>query len=122
MKKLVLSSLVLFGGSMSAMADSQTNKHYILVTTHQNDIGEICPEMDEGQTLDFEFESNHEIEFNLHYHEGEIVKYPIEPQKLSSLNKVFKAPIKQTYCLMWKGLKEEPSKIKVNYQILPSNS
>ena len=119
MKKFVVASLILLTGSMAASADSLTNKHYVLVTTHHNDIGEICPEMDEGQTLDFEFESNHDVEFNLHYHEGEKVNYPIKPQQLSSLDKAFKAPIKQTYCLMWKGLSEEASKIKVKYQILP---
>ena len=121
MKRFVAAGLIALTGTMAASADSLTNKHYILVTTHLDDIGEICPEMDEGQTLDFEFESNHEVEFNLHYHEGEKVSYPIEPQKLNSLNKAFKAPIKQTYCLMWKGLSEVPSKIKVKYQILPSN-
>ena len=119
MKAFVISSLILLTGSLSVSAESLTNKHWFIAKTHQNDIGEICPEMDAGQSLKFEFESDHQVEFNLHYHEGEKVTYPIEPQKLSSITKTFKAPIKQTYCLMWKGLNEEASKIKINYQVLP---
>lgn len=122
MKTLAISSLLLLAGSMTASADSLTNKHFILVTTHQNEIGEICPEMDAGQTLSFDFQSNHDVEFNLHFHEGEKVSYPIEPHKVSTLEQSFEAPIKQTYCLMWKGLNQDPSKIKVKYQILPSKA
>ena len=120
MKTLAMSSLLFLAGSMAVSADSLTNKHFTLVTTHQNEIGEICPEMDAGQRLKFEFSSNHEVEFNLHFHEGEKVSYPIEPQTLSSIDRTIEAPIKQTYCLMWKGLSEQASKIKVNYQILPT--
>lgn len=120
MKNLLLSSLLLLT-STPLLADSLTNKHFILVTTHKDDIGEICPEMETGQTLSFDFKSNHEVEFNLHYHEGEKVTYPIEPHKVTTLEQSYTAPMKQTYCLMWKGLDAEPSKIKVNYQILPAN-
>ena len=117
MKKLVISGLLLVGSSMPLQADNTASKHFVLVTTHQNDIGEICPEMNAGQTLSFDFKSNNEVEFNLHYHEGEKVSYPIEPHKVESLKQSYKAPIKQTYCLMWKGINKEPSKIKVNYSI-----
>ncbi|PXF63140.1 energy transducer TonB [Kangiella spongicola] len=119
MKKLIISSLLLAGSALPLQADNSASKHFVLVTTHQNDIGEICPEMNAGQTLSFDFKSNNEVEFNLHYHEGEKVSYPIEPHKVTSLQQSFEAPIKQTYCLMWKGLSEEPAKIKLNYQILP---
>ena len=119
MKNFVISSLILLTGSLSVSAENLTNKHLVFVTTHQNEIGEICPEMDAGESLNFEFESDHQVEFNLHYHQDEKVSYPIEPQKLSSITKKFKAPIKQSYCLMWEGLSEEASKIKVKYQILP---
>ena len=117
MKKLVISSLLLVGSSMPLQADNSASKHFVLVTTHQNDIGEICPEMNAGQTLSFDFKSNNEVEFNLHYHEGENVNYPIEPHKVTSLKKSFEAPIKQTYCLMWKGLSEDASKVKLRYMI-----
>ncbi|GAA4364124.1 hypothetical protein GCM10023151_19950 [Kangiella marina] len=118
MKTLFLGSLTLLASSLPLVADDSSNKHFILVTTHQNEIGEICPEMDAGQTLSFDFQSNHDVEFNLHFHEGEKVSYPIEPHNVSSIKQSFEAPIKQTYCLMWKGLNQDASKIKVKYHIL----
>lgn len=121
MKSLVISSLILLSTSLPVLGENLTNKHWFITKAYQNDIGETCLEMDAGQSLMFEFESNHEVEFNLHYHKGKKVSYPIKSHKTSAIKQTFKAPMKQTYCLMWKGLNDEPSKIKVKYKILPAD-
>ncbi|AOE50283.1 hypothetical protein [Kangiella sediminilitoris] len=90
--------------------------HHIFVTTNTNQVAEVCPELKAGQTLQFEFEAKNKVEFNLHYHQGENITYPIEPQKLAKLTSSFKAPIDQTYCLMWKGLDNE-TRVQLQYHI-----
>lgn len=114
MKKTLLTFILISVFAINTANAEDAQKHLILVNSDKGNIGEICPELKTGQTLHFEFEANKEVKFNLHYHQGEKVTYPIEVQKLQSIKQTFKAPIDQTYCLMWEGL-EDKSNIKVTY-------
>ena len=114
MKITLLTSVLLAVLAINTANAKNSQKHFILVNSDKGNIGEVCPELKTGQILHFEFEASKDVEFNLHYHEGEKVTYPIEVQKTQSIKQAFKAPIDQTYCLMWKGL-EDKSNIKVTY-------
>ena len=101
---------------VSCSSVSAKGQHHIYATVNSDEIGEACPELQAGQTLSFNFESTKSAEFNLHYHEGDEVTYPVEPQSLMEITEDYKAPIDQTYCLMWKGLKDN-TKVQVKYRI-----
>lgn len=112
--KVSLCSL-LIAQPVIAIAETEQS-HHIFVTTNTNQVAEVCPELKAGQILQFEFKAKHDVEFNLHYHLGEEVEYPIKPHKISTLNSSFKAPIDQTYCLMWKGLDNDTG-VQLKYHI-----
>lgn len=117
----MFATLSLLTAALISQAAAQGAKHHTYVTTHKDEVGEVCPELKAGQTLNFKFKSSEDVEFNLHYHLDDKVEYPIKPQTLKSINKSYKAPIDQTYCLMWKGISEKPSKIQVGYGIAELN-
>ena len=66
-------------------------------------VHEECFDLEKDQSIKFRFESNSSLMFNVHYHEGEEVTYPIEEIALKKLDDKFVAPVTQHYCLMWKN-------------------
>lgn len=113
---LLLVSLATGLLSTQSVGAEEELAHHIIVTTNQRQIGEACPELKAGQVLQFEFKAKQTVEFNLHYHQGDKVSYPIERQELKTLSQNYKAPIDQTYCLMWEGL-EDDTLVQVKYSI-----
>ncbi len=101
---------------IQSVSAEEESSHHIIVTTNQRQIGEACPELKAGQVLQFEFKAKRTVEFNLHYHQGDKVSYPIERQELKTLKQSYTAPIDQTYCLMWEGLKDD-TLVQVKYSI-----
>ena len=115
-----LTTLPLLLGASLALSSCSNNKsdgaHHIYATVNAGEIGEACPELQAGQTLVYHLNASKSVEFNLHYHTEDETSYPIEPQSLMSIEKEYQAPIEQTYCLMWKGLKDKTS-VEVTYRI-----
>ena len=64
-------------------------------------VHEECFKLNEGDRLDFGFESTEPVDFNIHYHEGHAVVMPISRDKSRSDSGMYVARIAQDYCLMW---------------------
>ena len=78
-------------------------------------IHEECFKLREGDRVEFRFESNEPVDFNLHYHEGQAVVMPISREKSSEYGGVYVARIPQDYCLMWEA---GAAGAKLDYRIL----
>ena len=66
-------------------------------------IHEECFKLDEGERVDFRFESTEPVAFNIHYHEGHAVVMPISREKSLEYAGVYVARLDQDYCLMWEA-------------------
>jgi hypothetical protein len=66
-------------------------------------IHEECFKLEEGDRVEFRFESTEPVDFNLHYLEGHAVVMPISREKSSEHGGVYLAPLAQDYCLMWEA-------------------
>lgn len=64
---------------------------------------EECVELKPGDRLDYTFESNEPVDFNIHYHEGNAVAMPIVREKSRGDAGVFAPPLAHHYCLMWEA-------------------
>ena len=62
---------------------------------------EMCFELDANQSMRYAFDADAPLDFNLHWHRGEVVLYPIRSAAVARLAGVFHSPQKQAYCLMW---------------------
>lgn len=77
---------------------------------------EACMWLSPGDRLYYEFTSNANLRFNIHYHEGKKAHYPV-PVKLTSLEKaVFEPESRKEYCLMWKNPEKQRVNLKLHYQ------
>ena len=66
-------------------------------------IHEECFTLREGDRVEFYFESDEPLDFNIHYHEGQAVVMPISREKTREYGSVYIAEMTQDYCLMWEA-------------------
>lgn len=92
------------------------NKHQGSFVVNTGEVAEICPSLQTKQSLSIEIESSEQAAFNLHYHQGDEVSYPIKAITTSKLAQTIVADHDGVYCLMWTGLKDQ-SKVKYSYWI-----
>ncbi len=85
-------------GVLRAPADS--------VTLAPFEFREWCVEMAAGDEIRYEFQSDHSVEFDIHYHDGITVRYPLRVTDSHEMSGLFVSKEDQPYCLMWlnKGL------------------
>ena len=67
------------------------------------EVHEECLRLEQGERVEFAFESTEPVDFNIHYHEGKIVVMPLTRDKSSGDAGVFATPVAQDYCLMWEA-------------------
>jgi hypothetical protein len=64
-------------------------------------VHEECVRLDKGHARRYEWKSTAKVDFNIHYHEGREVFYPIKRDEVSKGSGRFKAKTAQEYCWMW---------------------
>jgi len=81
---------------------------------------EECIELTPGKVFDYEFEATDFVNFNIHYHAMDEVKYPVSKKgvmfssgNIDPRNEDYYTPDQDYYCLMWDNLNAE--KVKVSF-------
>jgi len=64
---------------------------------------EECAKLVPGDRLDYRFEAQRPVAFNIHYHEGKAVIMPISRDDATTDDGTFRALIPQDYCVMWEA-------------------
>lgn len=62
---------------------------------------EQCVRLEAGQGMRYHFEATGEVDFNIHYHRGSAVHYPVKADGARAGDSTFTAPHADVYCLMW---------------------
>jgi len=78
---------------------------------------EECLTLHTNQTLEYSFETEKPVRFNIHYHEGTEVIYPISKDNISVLNGTFNPKTTQHYCLMWSNQLSDPVPLTYRLQL-----
>ena len=64
-------------------------------------ISETCLDMGAGETIEYDFESDQPVVFNIHFHDGFNDQTPVDLDNILTQMSKFTADIDQFYCLMW---------------------
>lgn len=64
---------------------------------------EDCVAMDDGDRLDFRFESQFPVTFNLLYRDGAVIVGPLSRERVVEFAGVFAATATRLYCLVWEA-------------------
>lgn len=99
----------------SASAASNSTAHE--KTLAPGEVHEECMTLKATQSLIYSYRANFPLSFNIHYHEGKDVIFPVKKDNSKLHKDVFKATVKQDYCLMWTNTAKEPITISYEFQI-----
>ena len=80
---------------------------------------EDCIELTESNVLTYTFTSSAPVDFNIHYHEGDKVTYPVQKSNITSDTGSFTPDRKAVYCLMWTNNGTEPANISYTSHAVP---
>jgi hypothetical protein len=64
-------------------------------------VAEECLRLEAGRSRVFEWKSDSPVDFNIHYHQGEKVTYPVKANKQQEGKGRFTASAGEDYCWMW---------------------
>ena len=70
-----------------------------------------------SQELVYSFKSSSDMKFNLHYHVGKEVVFPIKKDKISEHKGNFKPTSKQDYCLMWSNNSKSEATVAYEFEV-----
>jgi hypothetical protein len=62
---------------------------------------ELCGKFSKGDRVAWSFTSDTPMNFNIHYHEGETVTYPVKQTATTAAEGSFEVSQPQEYCWMW---------------------
>ena len=62
---------------------------------------EECFRLTGGATIGYRFEASAPVDFNIHFHRGKDVEYPVKRVDVRVADEPFTAPSTEEYCLMW---------------------
>jgi hypothetical protein len=88
---------IFIGGSVAAQVVSTPFTH----TVKPRGFAEECFKLPGGETIGYAFESSATMDFNIHFHRGKDVVYPVKVDAVRRADDRFTAPSAEEFCLMW---------------------
>lgn len=85
---------------------------------HRFEIGpgqfaELCGPLVQGQAVRWRFESAGPLDFNIHYHVGEDVRFPVQYKARANAGGTLAVALDQGYCWMWTNRAKQPRALRV---------
>ena len=74
---------------------------------------EICGPLEAGQAVQWSFEADRALNFNIHYHVEKDVRYPAKKDKVKRLQGDLSVDSRQDYCWMWTNKTTALTKLSV---------
>ena len=87
------------------------------VTLAPSEFHEFCVEVAAGGGFDYAFRSEQPVDFDIHYHEGQAIRFPVRMTGVSEEAARFVAPEDRSYCLMWVNQSVAPTSL--TYRVGP---
>ena len=108
---MVVAACCVTTASLAAKGDAPAGKPVILKpqTAHEK-----CMSMEPPQKLHYSFGSDKPLDFNVHYHKGDMVYSPVKEKKITSFEGVFSPQVREDYCMMWEN-KSPSEEVKLEY-------
>lgn len=78
---------------------------------------EKCMLLDSGQKLEYRFESTAKVNFNLHYHKGDSVYYPVKLDRTTGESGLYESKAREKYCFMWENRTDADVELNYSYKV-----
>jgi len=107
----ILSQPIVGGPNLSSL-----RAHSGTVSLAPLEFQELCVELAPRDKIRYDFQSDRPIEFNIHYHDGLRIRFPVKLTGITGHGNYFDAELDQSYCLMW--LNQSLSRTALTYKII----
>lgn len=107
-----MSGLMLMSATLLAAEDTLPVKGN--VNLKPGEIHEACFPAKNPEKIRYQFNASGAINFNIHYHEGKKVSYPIKQNAVMSTQGIFTPSLPQFYCMMWQNIQK--SAVNINFK------
>jgi hypothetical protein len=101
MKPICLPALLLLGASLAASGAELKATRLFALDLKPGKVHEECLNLDKGKSVDFEWNSTQPVDFNIHFHRGDDVTYPLKADNARQKKGRFSPGAKEDYCWMW---------------------
>ena len=98
---LVLALAAACCGAFAASPDDTKAMQSVDVTLQPKKMREACLRMEKGDKRQYSWKSANAVDFNIHYHEGPEVFYPVKRDGMRGDGGTFTAQVATDYCWMW---------------------
>ena len=76
-------------------------------------LAEICGPLEAGQAVQWSFDADRALNFNVHYHVDKDVRYPAKKENVKRLQGDLSVDARQDYCWMWTNKTTASTKLSV---------
>jgi len=115
MRHLAALAATLLATSALAQSPAPAKPTAIDVTLVPKKVHEECAQMKEGETLRYHWKSDTPVDFNIHYHRGNDVFYPVKRDAMRGDGGSFTAKTAEDYCWMWTA-RNQPARVEGSIQ------
>lgn len=117
----VVAGMVLLGCAAAALAqkpaDAKAEPKPEMIKPGK--IYEKCMAVTAAQKLEYEFTTSKPVNFNIHFHVGDAVYYPVKRDKTTREADRFQpTKAKEDYCLMWENKTSEEVELKYSAKVV----
>jgi 5-formaminoimidazole-4-carboxamide-1-beta-D-ribofuranosyl 5'-monophosphate synthetase len=109
MKRLLAVLCVLAAPGAWAYASDKEDVTVVQVALEAGAAHEECLRLEAGQKRRYYWKSSAPVDFNIHYHRGDEVFYPVKRERMRGDGGTFTAKSGEDYCWMWTA--KGPAKI-----------
>lgn len=74
---------------------------------------EVCGKLAKGVRIRWEYSAARPLDFNIHYHVGKDVEYPVQQTGSARASGELVTPLDQDYCWMWTNKAADPARLTV---------
>lgn len=74
---------------------------------------EKCMLLNAVQTLEYQFDASAKVNFNLHYHKGDAIYYPLKTDRTLGETGSYESQVREEFCLMWEN--KTSAEVTLNY-------
>jgi hypothetical protein len=101
MRRLPILAAALFTACAHANPAKTAPAIDVKVSLEPKKVHEECARMEAGESRRYQWKADVAVDFNIHYHRGNDVFYPVRRDTARGHNGTFKAKTAEDYCWMW---------------------
>ena len=104
--------------AITPMSVAHALPRHVDVVLQPGKIHKDCFSLQPHQQVQYNFKLERPGKFNLNYHRGKDVLYPIRSESVSEQKGNYVAAVAREYCLMWSGDKEGATKLGYEFIVV----